>query len=73
MTRDNQHSFVTVNVQLWSRGPTLHDFTKEEDPIRELSYWGIKSETRDKLRDRTKFEILPLIKVDFKCTIIIRS
>jgi len=29
---------LTVNVQLWVGGPTLHDFTKYEDPIRELNY-----------------------------------
>jgi len=28
VTCGSQHSFVTVNVQLWPRGPTLHDFTK---------------------------------------------
>ena len=52
LTRGSQHHCLTVNVQLWYPGPTLHDFTKSEDPIRELNYRGTKSETEDKLVDQ---------------------
>ena len=38
VTCGSQHHLLTVNVQLWVGGPTLHDFTKYEDPIRELNY-----------------------------------
>ena len=41
-----------LNVQLWPGGPTLHDFIKYEDQIRELNYWGTKFETGDKLGDQ---------------------
>ena len=52
MTHDSQHHLLTINVQLWPGGPTLHDLTKYEDQICELNYWRTKSETGDKLGDQ---------------------
>jgi len=52
VTRDSQRHLLTVNVQLWPEGSTLHDFIKYEDQIRELNYWGTKSEIGDKLGDQ---------------------
>ena len=51
-SRGHQHHWLTVNVQLWSWETNIARFYKIGGPNSWIKFLGIKSETRDKLRDQ---------------------